>query len=72
MHVDYVLADYTRSEAYLTMLPALNSGKIELLTIGALSPSSAGWSEERHVLEGTPSITNGVQKMTSLTRPRWR
>ena len=31
MHVDYVLADYTRSEAYLTMLPALNSGKIELL-----------------------------------------
>jgi hypothetical protein len=30
-HVEYVLADLTRSEAYLTMLPAINSGKVELL-----------------------------------------
>jgi hypothetical protein len=29
--IEYLLADYTRSEAYLTMLPAINSGKIELL-----------------------------------------
>jgi hypothetical protein len=28
---EYRLADHTRSEAYLTMLPAINSGKIELL-----------------------------------------
>jgi hypothetical protein len=29
--IEYQLADMTRSEAYLTMLPAINSGKIELL-----------------------------------------
>lgn len=29
--VEYQLADHTRSEAYLTMLPAINSGKVELL-----------------------------------------
>jgi hypothetical protein len=29
--IEYQLADHTRSEAYLTMLPAINSGKIELL-----------------------------------------
>ena len=29
--VEYVLADHTRSEAYLTLLPAINSGKVELL-----------------------------------------
>jgi hypothetical protein len=29
--IEYQLADVTRSEAYLTMLPAINSGKIELL-----------------------------------------
>jgi hypothetical protein len=29
--VEYQLADQTRSEAYLTLLPAINSGKIELL-----------------------------------------
>jgi hypothetical protein len=29
--VEYQLADHTRSEAYLTLLPAINSGKVELL-----------------------------------------
>jgi hypothetical protein len=29
--IDYVLADQTRSEAYLVLLPAINSGRIELL-----------------------------------------
>jgi hypothetical protein len=29
--IEYQLADMTRSEAYLTMLPAINSGNIELL-----------------------------------------
>jgi hypothetical protein len=29
--IDYQLADLTRSAAYLTLLPAINSGKIELL-----------------------------------------
>jgi hypothetical protein len=29
--IEYQLADQTRSEAYLTLLPAINSGKIELL-----------------------------------------
>jgi hypothetical protein len=29
--IEYQLADHTRSEAYLTLLPALNSGKVELL-----------------------------------------
>ena len=29
--IEYRVADVTRSEAYLTMLPAINSGKIELL-----------------------------------------
>ena len=29
--IEYQIADLTRSEAYLTMLPAINSGKIELL-----------------------------------------
>jgi hypothetical protein len=29
--IEYQLADVTRSEAYLTMLPAINSGKVELL-----------------------------------------
>ena len=29
--VDYQIAANTRSEAYLTLLPAINSGKIELL-----------------------------------------
>ena len=29
--IEYQLADLTRSDAYLTMLPAINSGKIELL-----------------------------------------
>jgi hypothetical protein len=29
--IEYQIAEQTRSEAYLTMLPALNSGKVELL-----------------------------------------
>lgn len=29
--VEYQLSDHTRSEAYLTLLPAINSGKVELL-----------------------------------------
>jgi hypothetical protein len=29
--IDYQLSDHTRSEAYLTLLPAINSGKVELL-----------------------------------------
>jgi hypothetical protein len=29
--IQYQLSDHTRSEAYLTLLPAINSGKIELL-----------------------------------------
>jgi hypothetical protein len=53
--IEYVLADQTRSEAYLTLLPAINSGKIDLLDNGRLISQLIGL-ERRVARSGKDSV----------------